>query len=230
MLCGRLTEPHEIVFCGIIIENMRRISIIFIILLIISSCTDLSAEGFFAGILYPKIVYDIKQKNQPPLSIKKRFANGSEYGQELLFTFRRAGNNFKYRIYLDVFTRKAYSGILIKKMWVTYGGKEYQVLKDISLAIPEKVVSVEAIDKHTNKDEWLSNGEFYFTQGIYMHPRQGSKEFPKINFQKIFGSEKKRDITFTLTCIYQFDGDIEKMIEVHYNVSCFDGKYIPPFF
>ena len=202
----------------------------FALILTLSPCGGLYAEGFFAGILYPKTVYDIRQKNQPPLSIKKRFAKGSEYAQELLFTFRRSGNDFKYRTYLDVFTKRAYSGILIKKMWITYGGKDYQILKDLSLSIPEAVMSVEAIDRHENKDEWLSDGEFYFTQGIYMRPCQGSKGFPKINFQKIFGSGKKQGITFTLTCIYQFDGDTEKTMAAEYDASCFDGRYIPPFF
>lgn len=187
-------------------------------------------SGLFAGILYPKIVYDIKQKNQPPLSIKKRFARGGEYEQELLFTFRRSGNDFKYCIYLDVFVKRVYSGMVIKKMWITYGEKEYQILKNISLSIPESVMPLEMIDKHVNNGEWFSDGEFYFTQGIFMHPRQGSKGFPKINFRKIFGSEKMHDITFTLTYTYQFDGDIEKTMENEYDVSCFQGQYIPPFF
>ena len=185
---------------------------------------------FFAGILYPKILYNIKQKNQPPLSIKERFAKGLEYGQELLFTFRRSGNGFKYRIYLDVFTREAYSGILIKKMWITYGGKEYQILEDISLAIPGSVVPVEAIDNHSNKDEWLSDGEFYFTQGIYMRPRHGSKPFPGVDFGKIFKGKKAGEtFTFKMSCTYSFDDEPQKTEERLFNVRCHKGEYVSPF-
>ena len=99
-------------------EAQKRKPLLLAALLSLCLAASLFAQGgrLFAGILYPKTVYDIAQKDQPPLSIKKRFAKGSECAQELLFTFRRAGNNFKYDTYLDVFTKKPYPRLVIKTL------------------------------------------------------------------------------------------------------------------
>ena len=53
------------------------------------------------------------------------FAQGGECAQELLFTFRRAGNNFKYDTYLDVFTRKLYPRFVIIELYTEYSVGRY---------------------------------------------------------------------------------------------------------
>ena len=213
-------------------NTMNRKPLLLAVLLALCLAASIFAQGggLFAGILYPKTVYDIAQKDQPPLSIKKRFAKGSECAQELLFTFRRAGNNFKYDTYLDVFTKKPYPRLVIKTLRITYGGTERTVMEGATFAIPKALMPLSMIDSRTHRDEWFTDGEFYFTQGIFMRPLQAGKGFPKIDFQKIFGRKNRSDTSFTLTCTYQFDGEAEQTFTADYTARSVSGQYIPPFF
>lgn len=181
----------------------------------------------FSGILYPKVVFDFSQRNEPPFSATKRLEMGEKFPQELQFFIESAGNSFKYDFDIHIFTKKAYKNLFLKEISYIFEGGTGYFLKNAKFILPTKVYD---IDEEQVFPCWITDSAHYWTRGIFMKPTKKTKRLPQVNFEKVF-KNKKPGMSFKvkIICVYSFDDEPEEREESVFEVRCSEGEYVSPF-